>query len=86
MFGDLTVFHSKNVNNCIAVLSEKARVMAVKEDIVPVGKNAFNLASGVREILGDPFDVVAKTVKTVRCKWRMLRVRLAAALGRFRKS
>src|ERR1700734_3089611 len=78
MFDDLAILHPENVDDGVPVLSKEARVMAVKKDIVSVGKNTFDFAARVGIVFGNPFDVVSKAVKAVCGKRRMLRVDLAA--------
>src|SRR5271154_3995325 len=78
MLDDFGVLDPENVDDGVAVLSQKACVAAVKQHIVSVCENAFDLTACAGIIFGNPFDVVAKSVETVRGERRMLRVRLTA--------
>src|SRR5277367_4056233 len=74
----LAVLHPENVNDGVAVLAEKAGVLAVKEHKVSVCKNALNFTASVGIILGNPFDVVSKSIEAVCGERRMLLVSFPA--------
>jgi hypothetical protein len=78
MRDDFAVLEPENVDDGVAVLSKKARVVAVKQDVVSVRKNAFDFTARVGIIFGNPFDVVSKSIEPVCGKRRMLCVSFAA--------
>src|SRR5277367_3749820 len=78
MLDNLAILHPENIDDGVAVLSKKARVAAVKQDVVSVCEDTLNLAACIGIVFGNPLDVVSKAIEAVCGERRVLLVGLAA--------